>query len=123
MYHSCPDNFRPAALFADTAALSATGRTDHIYLGTRFGKWEVAPAEAYTPPLAEHLLYEALQTTFEVGHCTTLIEQQAFDLVEHRLVCGINGLVAINLPRCNDTYWWLHVLHGADLHRGSLCAQ
>src|SRR5947209_400271 len=116
MYHSCPNNFRPAALFADTAAFSATGRVDHIYLGTRFSEREVAAAEAYTSSLAEHLLGEAPQTPFKVEHRTILIDQQAFDLVEHCLVCGVNGLVAIGLPRCDDTYWRLHLLHCADLH-------
>src|SRR5579884_478927 len=123
MHHSCPDNLRPATLFADTAALSPTGRADHIYLGAWFGKREVAPAEAYTLSLAEHLLSEALQTTFKVRHCTMFIDQQAFDLVEHRLMCGINGLVAIGLPRCHNTYWRLHLLHCADLHGGSLSTQ
>src|SRR5947209_7316924 len=111
MHHPRAKHLHPTAVFTGAAALAITDGTIHVHLGTGFGEGEVTPTEAYPPILAEQFASSPLEAALEICHRAVLIDQQTFDLVEHGLVRGIDGLVAVDLARNDDAYRWPHLLH------------
>src|SRR6266487_5267317 len=116
MHHTCAKDLQPAGVFADAAPLAVAERAIDIDLGARFREREVAATEAHAASLAEELLRETLQAALEIGHRAKLVDQEALDLVEHRLVRRVDRLVAVDLAGDDDAHGWSHLLHGPHLH-------
>ncbi|MNS99540.1 hypothetical protein D3C72_1339460 [compost metagenome] len=63
-----------------------------------------------------------MQCALQIGEADVFIDNQPFHLMEHRGV-RLVVVITINAARRNNADWRLLVLHGADLHAGSLGAQ
>ena len=66
---------------------------------------------------------EQPQHAFQIGHRHVPVDQQAFDLVEHRIVRGVGRVGPIDAPQRNDPHRRRLLLHHANLHRAGLAAQ
>ena len=67
-----------------------------VDFGRRLGEGEVARAEAHLEIALEERAHEFGQRALEVGEAGVLVDQQAFDLVEHRRV-GLVAVAAVDL--------------------------
>ena len=66
---------------------------------------------------------EQPQHALQVGHRHVAIDQQALDLVEHRVVRGVGRVGPIDAAQRNDPHRRRRLFHHADLHRAGLAAQ
>ena len=73
--------------------------------------------------VAEQRTHERLDGAEQVGEGDATVDHQRFDLVEHRRVARRRRLVAVGAAGSHHVDRWLHVLHGADLHRRRVGAQ
>ena len=106
------------------AALAAAEDAAHRELGRRLGVGEEVGAEAGADPLVvEQAAHERLDGAEEVGEGDAAVDGQRLDLVEHRRVAGVEGLVAVRAAGRDHEDRRLHRLHGADLHRRRVRAQ
>ena len=72
----------------------------HVELGRRLGEREVRRAEAaWCESLAEERLHERLDGAGQVGERDAPVDDQALDLVEHRQVGGVGGVLAERAAR------------------------
>src|SRR5712691_12150883 len=117
MYHARAEHLYPAAVLAGAASLSIANWAVYVHFGTGLCEWEVTPSEANASPFTKEFASGSFEAAFEISHSTVLVNQQALDLVEHRLVRSINSFIAVDFPRYDDAYRWSHLLHSANLHR------
>src|SRR5262245_9643058 len=66
---------------------------------------------------------ESLERTFQVGKGNTLVNQQAFHLMEHRRVGRVESVSPEYASRADDPYRRLHLFHRSYLHRRSMSSQ
>src|SRR5690348_4761570 len=111
-----------AAEHLEPTALAVLGLPADIHLGRGLGEGEVAGAEAHLEIALEEGADELGQRALEVGETGGLVDQQAFDLVEHRRV-GLVRIAAVDLARRDDADRRLAPGHAADLHRRRMRAQ
>ena len=117
-----PSDLEPAGLLADAAAGAAAEHALDVDLGRRLGEGEVRRPEAHAEVALEELLHELVQHGLEVREAHALVDQQAFDLVEHRRVRHV-GVAAIDAARHDHAQRRLLAQHGAHLHRRGVRAQ
>src|SRR5690606_34971075 len=116
MHHAAAHDFQPAGLLAHTATLAAAHHALHVDFGGRLGEGEERGAETHTQRLLEEHPQEFLDGALEIGEVDVLVNQQAFDLVEHRRVSDIR-VATVNAARTNDANGRTLVFHGAHLYR------
>ncbi|MNI45510.1 hypothetical protein D3C73_999370 [compost metagenome] len=123
MNHAGAEDFQPAALLAETAAMAAAFEAAHIHLNTRLGEREEAWTQADACVGSEHFLHELLQRALQIAHADMTADYKTFDLMELEGVGRIVVIAAEHLARTDDfdRSLPLHRLHGADLHRRGLC--
>src|SRR5262249_47993758 len=95
VYHAGAHDLQPAALLAQAAALAAADDAVHVHFDRRFGKREVAGADAHAPVLAEQAPREGDDRALEVGHADARADRQPLDLLELDLAARGDGLVAV----------------------------
>ncbi len=104
------------------AGLADRGGAD-VDLDRRLGEREVRRAEAHLDVIdLEERLAEFLQHPFEVAHVGRLVDDEAFDLVEHRRV-RLVAVAAVDAAGRDDADRRLLRQHRADLHRARVRAQ
>src|SRR6185312_14525102 len=79
MHHAAAEHLQPAAL-------AILGLPADVDLGRRLGKGEIAGAETHLEIAFEERADELGQGALEVGETGSLVNQQPFDLMEHRRV-------------------------------------
>src|SRR6185312_10276359 len=115
MHHAAAEHLQPAAL-------AILGLPADVDLGRRLGKGEIAGAETHLEIAFEERADELGQGALEVGETGSLVNQQAFDLMEHRRVSLVR-IAAVDLARRDDADRRLATGHRADLHRRGMRAQ
>lgn len=80
-------------------------------------------AEAHDGVLAVQALDERLQRALQVAHRDALVDDEAFDLMEHRGVRGVGLVLAEHAAGGQHADGRLLLLHDADLHGAGLRAQ
>ena len=123
MNHAGATHFDPARLFADAAARAVAFETSVINLSARFDEGKVRRAKARLRIGAEQSADEFFDRAFEVAERNALVHQQAFDLIEHRVVRGVWRIAAKHAARRGDAQRRTPFLHGVNLHRRSLRTQ
>src|SRR5688572_19962942 len=120
MDHAAAEHFQPAR-----AAIGLL--PGDVDFRRRLGEREIARAETHFEIAFEECAHEFAQCALEVGEAGMLVDQQAFDLVEHRRV-GLVAVAAIHLAGRDHAQRRLlaggdQILHVADLHAGGVGAQ
>ena len=124
MHHAAAEDLQPARALANTAALAAAGHTADVNLRRWLREREIAWAQTDLHILAKHFTRKRQEHALEIGHRDVLVDQEPFDLVEHRAV-GRVVVAAIHTARCDDLDRQLtvHFFHRMHLHARSLGAQ
>src|SRR5450830_1678494 len=120
--HAAAHHFQPARLFADAAAFTAAHHALHINFGGWLGEREERRTETHRQLLLEEHTQEFFDGAFEVGEIDVAINQQAFDLMEHRRVGDIR-VATVHTAWADDADRRLVRFHGADLYRRGMGAQ
>ena len=108
--HAAAEDFEPLAGLAD-------GFGADVDFGRRLGEREVRGAEAHLDLIdLEEGFAELFQAPLHVAEVRGLVDDEAFDLVEHRRVRGV-AVHAVDAARRDDADRRLLAHHGADLHR------
>src|SRR5262249_35989254 len=116
MHHAGPENFEPAAVLADRAALAAADQAVHIDFHAGLGEREMAAAKAHLAVLTEHAAGKGDQDAFEVGHGDVGADSETLNLVEHDLRAGRDRLIAVAHPGQDNANGLRMVrLHGTNL--------
>ena len=89
VHHAAAHHFQPAGLLAHAAAVAGTHHALDVDFGGRFGEGEERWAETHRQFFLEEYAQEFFDGALEVGEVDIAIDQQAFDLVEHRRVGDI----------------------------------
>jgi hypothetical protein len=100
----------------------------HVELGGWLGEGEETGAEADLGVGSEVGPGELEERGLEVGHGHAAIDVQAFDLVEHERVGGVDGVGSVDAAGGDDLHRGAGPLgdglfHRADLHGGGLAAE
>ena len=96
----------------------------HVEFGTRLGEGEVTRNEIDLCILTEHRASELVQRGLQVDHADLLVNVQALDLVEHRVVRRVVLVGTIHPAGRDDADGRLRrLLHHADLHGRRLRTQ
>ena len=122
MHHAAAHHFQPAGLLAHAAALAGTHHALHVDFGRRLGEGEERRTETHAQRFFEEHPEEFLDGALEVGEADVLVDQQAFDLMEHRRVSDI-GVAAIDTAGADDADRRLLRFHGAYLNRRGVGTQ
>src|SRR5688572_4626728 len=112
MHHSRPEYLHPAGALAAGAAGSVTELALHVHLRRGLREREVARPEARLR-LAEESVGEMSQRRLEIDEADAFIDCQAFNLGEHRRVRGVEEIAAVRVPRTENPYRRLELLHRA----------
>ena len=124
MHHAGAQDFQPAGVLAQGAAVAVADDAIHVDLDARLGEGEMAATEADLALGAVHAAGEVDQHAFQVGHGDVLADRQPLHLVEHDLRAGGDGLVAVAHARQNHPDGvGMKRLHGANLTRRGMGAQ
>src|SRR5208282_759839 len=122
MDHAAAKDFEPVLAFAETDFPARTTALD-VDLHRGRGKGEEARTEAHADLWHfEERLAELLQHPFEVRERRALIDDEAFDLVEHRRM-RLVGVTPIGPARADDADRRLLGEHRAHLYRARMGAQ
>ncbi|RMO19822.1 hypothetical protein ALQ47_05273 [Pseudomonas cichorii] len=114
--HSAAHDFQPAGLLADATALAAAHHAFHIDFSGRLGEREERRTETHRQFFLEEHAQELFDGAFQIRKVDIAVDQQAFDLVEHRRVGDIR-ITAVYTTRADDADRRLLRLHGPHLHR------
>ena len=115
MHHAAAKNFHPAVAGADLDRLTLAG-IFHVHLGRRFRERKEVRAEAgFDTVDFKEGAHEVDEAAFQVPHMRALLDDEAFDLVEHRRVRRV-PVIAVDPARHENADRRLLVHHGADLH-------
>lgn len=98
--HAEATNFKPTGLLAETTAVAATAHALQVDFAARFYEGEEAWAQTGFQVRAVNGFKELIDDAFHIGHADVLIDDEAFDLVEHRRVRRIG--VATERPAGSD---------------------
>ena len=124
MYHAGAQQFNPAFAFAGRTALATAVEALHVNLAAGFREREVMRTEADDRVLPVHGLDERFKCALQISHCDALVDDKAFNLVEHGGVRRVNFVLAVHAARSQNTDRRLaDGFHGANLHGAGLCAQ
>src|SRR2546422_11392344 len=66
---------------------------------------------------------ESLQSPFQVREGDAFINNETFDLMEHRRVCWIECIASKHAPGADDAHRGLNFFHRPHLNGGSLASQ
>ncbi len=100
----------------------AVGAAD-VELGRRLREREVGRSQPRREVAAEERLGECVEGSGQVGEGDVPIDHQALDLVEHRHVGGVGGVLAVHATRHDHVdRWWLRG-HHPHLHGGGVGPQ
>src|ERR1700744_1268971 len=91
----------PARLPAGFGRGAAADVAFHGHVTGRLGEREVVRPEPGAQAGAEHRVHERLDGAAQVGHGQPLVHREPLDLVEHRAVGSVQGLVAVTLARAD----------------------
>src|SRR5690606_19772626 len=92
-------------------------------LGARLDEREVGGQQVRPRVLADDRARHLVDRAAQVGHRDALAHDERLELVELRLVGGVDGLVAEHLPGHDDLEGRRVRLHVPDLHRAGVGAQ
>src|SRR5215813_6852876 len=116
MHHAAAENLHPIVALAE-ADLAFVAAILDIDFERRLGEREERGSEAHTDTVhLEERFEEFLEYPFHVAEMRALLDDQAFDLMEHRRV-RLVAVAAIGAPRNDDTDRRLLRQHGSHLHR------
>ena len=115
MHHAAAEHFQPARA-------AVFGVPADVDFGRGLGEGEIARAETHLEVALEERADEFGQRALQVGEARCLVDQQAFDLVEHRRMRLVR-VAAIDLARRDHADRRLAALHRTDLHRRGMRAQ
>src|SRR5882762_7573648 len=122
MHHAAAENFQPILAFAEPDfTLVASALDVDFERGFRERK-ERRPEPHVDVIDLEERLAELVQDPFEVAEMRTLVDDEAFDLVELRRMRRI-GIDAVGAARADHADRRFLRQHGADLHRRGVRAQ
>ena len=122
--HAAAAELDPARLRAHPAAVAVAEDAAHRELGRRLGVGEEVGAEPGADALVvEQPAHEGLDGAEQVGEGDAAVDGERLDLVEHRRVPGVEGLVAVGAAGRDHEDRRRHRLHRADLHRRRVRAQ
>ncbi|MNN13737.1 hypothetical protein D3C81_1267780 [compost metagenome] len=82
MYHAASQNFKPACLFADTAAVAVAFHTSNINLYAWFSEREKAWTKTDLCVGSKHFAREFQQSAFKIAHANSFAYNKALDLME-----------------------------------------
>ena len=115
-------NFDPAGVLAQGAALAVALEAADIDLDAGLGEREVGRAQAGAGVGTEQLLHEGVQGTLQIAQGDALVHDQTFHLVEHGAV-GRVGVGTEDAAGDEHLDGRLLRIHGADLAAGGLGAE
>ena len=115
MHHAAAQHFQPAR----AAVRLLPGDVDFC---ARLDERKVAGTEAHLEIALEERTHELGQRALEVGERGVFVDQQAFDLVEHRRM-RLVAVAAVDLARRDHPQRRLVGVHVTHLHAGGMRAQ
>ena len=116
MNHAAAEHFKPVRALADFDD-AAGALTLHVHFRRRLREREEVRPEARGDVIDfEESLHEIHEAAFQVAHMNALLDDEAFDLVEHRRVSRV-PVIAEHPARHEDADRRLLAHHGAHLHR------
>src|SRR3954447_13386914 len=116
MHHAGTAHLQPPRVLTDTAAFAAADRAVDREINAGFYEWKEIAPEAHPPLGAEELAGELSKHTLEIGHRDVLVDRESLDLIEHPLVRGVLGFVAIDPTGHDHADRRILRLHHASLH-------
>jgi len=123
MDHAGAEDFKPAGVFAEAAALGVAGDAGDVHFKSGFDEGKEAGTVACFDGRLEKLSEEFVHGGEEVGEGDVLIDIEAFDLMEEDVRSAADGLVAVDGARCDDADGRLVGFHHAELGVGGVCAE
>ena len=122
VHHAAAEDLHPVLAFAELDDGAGTVALD-VHLEARLREGEEGRAEAHDDAVdLEEGLAEFFQNPAQIADMRLLVDDKAFDLMEHRRMGGV-GILAIGLAGNDDADRRLLAFHGADLHWRSVGAQ
>ncbi|MNZ49220.1 hypothetical protein D3C78_669810 [compost metagenome] len=122
VHHAAAEDFHPVLAFAELDDGAGTVALD-IHLEARLREGEERRAKAHDDTVdLEEGLAEFFENPAQIADMRLLVDDKAFDLMEHRRM-GRVGVLTIGLARNDDADRRLLTFHGADLHRRGVGAQ
>ncbi|OIQ70853.1 hypothetical protein GALL_475300 [mine drainage metagenome] len=122
MHHAAAENLQPVLAFAK-ANLAPVAPALDVHLERGFGERKERGAEAHVDVIdLEERLAELVQDPFEVAEMRTLVDDEAFDLVELRCMRSVR-IDAVGPARTDHPDRRLLSEHGTHLHRRGVGAQ
>src|ERR1700749_3721278 len=121
--HAGAAQFYPARALAESAARTVALEAGVVGLHARLCEREVGRAEARARLRAEEAAHELRERALQVAHVYAAVDEQPFDLEEHRVVCRVRRVAAEDPARRDDTQRRLTLLHRVNLHGGRLRAK
>ena len=122
VHNASPQNFDPAAVLAQGAALAVAFKATYVNLHTGLSEREIGRAQAGFDLRAKQSLHKAVQHALQVAQGNALIHNQTFHLVEHRGV-GCVRVRAEYAAGHQNLDGGLFLIHHTDLAAAGLGAQ
>src|SRR5205085_3109918 len=107
--HAGAHHFDPSRAFANAAAGSIAEHTRDVDFCSGFDKRKEARPQARFGLLAEESFMKAFQRSLQIGERDALIDDQTFDLMEHRRVSRIERIASEYASRTDDANRRLHL--------------
>src|SRR3984957_19397861 len=130
IHHARAEQLNPAralALRTGSAAggdsASAAENAGYVEFDGRLGEWKIAGPKTRFHAGPEELLHEIFDRAGEIAKGNVGVDCKAFHLVKSKGVCGVGIVASIDFARDDHAHRWLPLLHGANLHRRSVCAK
>src|SRR5215213_2205439 len=123
MHHSGTAQLDPARVFTNATASALAFETTEIKLRARLGERKVRRAKARHSVWPKHPSQKLRDRALQVRHRDAAIDTQAFDLEEHRIVCGIWSVTTKHTARRDHPDRHATTLHRVDLHGRCLRAK
>src|SRR5690348_12856882 len=128
--HAGAEKLDPAGAFAlgagsATGGIAAAAAKDagDVEFDARLGERKIAGTETCFYARTEKLFDEIFDGAGEIAEGDVGVNREAFDLMKDEGVRGVWIVPAIDLAGNDDAHGRLLLLHGANLHRGSMRAE
>src|SRR5438093_12436765 len=118
MNHSRAAQLNPARVFTDSTTAAPAFEAAKIKLSTRLSEREVRRPKTRDRVRPKHPSQKLSDRAFQMSHCDSPINTQAFNLIEHRIMCWIRGIPPEYSTRCDHSDRYTSTLHRVNLHSG-----